>query len=126
MVGDLALLRRMTFKGKHKIQDHWEDTIYHVERQPNAGLSPVFRITPGGNIKGDSENERSQQDVNGCQDCILVVSDDGVPETKVVSTDPEPEGQGNAICVQCVQTTVKLNYWVKTICGWVISLYGHQ
>ena len=27
-VGDVALLKRMAFSGKHKIKDHWEKTIY--------------------------------------------------------------------------------------------------
>ena len=29
-IGDIALLKRTAFKDKHKIQNHWEDTIYHV------------------------------------------------------------------------------------------------
>ena len=41
----MVLLKRIAFKGKHKIQDCWEKTIYHVEGQPHAGLL-VFRITP--------------------------------------------------------------------------------
>ena len=42
-MGDLVLLKRMSFKGKHKIQDHWEKTICIVEGQPYAGML-VFRI----------------------------------------------------------------------------------
>ena len=105
---------------------------------------PVFRITPvagegkvkivhqnllllfGGNTEEDSENEGSQQGVNGPPDCILAVTDDGAPETRVVLTDPEPMGEGGAIHVQCVQTMFKPNYWFKTIWGWVKSLYLHQ
>ena len=34
MVGDKVLLRCTALKGKHKIQDHWEDTIYEVIEQP--------------------------------------------------------------------------------------------
>ena len=34
---------------------------------------------------------------------ILAVSDDDVPETKVVSTDPKTVGEGDAICVQHIQ-----------------------
>ena len=41
----MVLLKRMAFKGKHKIQDHWEKTIYHLEEQPYVGLQ-VVRITP--------------------------------------------------------------------------------
>ena len=44
-VGDMILLKRTAFMGKHKIQDHWEDTVYHVKGQPYAGLL-VFKITP--------------------------------------------------------------------------------
>ena len=38
----MVLLKRTAFKDKHKIQDHMEDNIYHVEWQPFAGLL-VFR-----------------------------------------------------------------------------------
>ena len=41
--GNLFLLKRTAVKGKHKIQDHCEKTIYWVEGQPYVGL-PVFRI----------------------------------------------------------------------------------
>ena len=44
-VGDMVLLKRTAFKGKHNIQYCWEDTLYYVEGQPYAGL-PVFEITP--------------------------------------------------------------------------------
>ena len=30
-MGDKVLLERTVFKGKHEIQDHWEDTVYHIE-----------------------------------------------------------------------------------------------
>ena len=141
-MGDLALLKRMAFKGKHKIQDHWEKTIFHVDGKPYVWLL-VFRITQvagegkvkivhwnwlltyEGNIEEDSENEGSWH-VNGPLDCILAVSDDGVPKTEVLSTDPEPIGEGDAICIQYVQTGFKPNYWVKTIWGWVKALYWHQ
>ena len=42
-VGDKVLLKHTTFKGKHKIQDQWEKTIYEVVEQP-LGELPVFRI----------------------------------------------------------------------------------
>ena len=44
-MGDKVLLKRTAFKGKHMIQNHWEDIIYHVEGLPYAGL-PVFKIIP--------------------------------------------------------------------------------
>ena len=46
MVGDKVLLRQIAFKGKHKIQDHWENTIYEVIEQP-FGKIPVFKIKSG-------------------------------------------------------------------------------
>ena len=118
---DMVLLKRTTFKYKHKIQDHWEGTVYHVEGQPYAGL-PVFKTAPvagegkvknghwnlllpfGGNIEGGLENEGSQQDADRPQDCTSAVSDDGVPGSEVVSTDSKPIGEGDAICVKCVQS----------------------
>ena len=52
-MGDHGLLWRTAFKGKHKIQDHWKDTVYHLKRQPYNGI-PVFRINPvtgGGKVR---------------------------------------------------------------------------
>ena len=34
MIGDKVLLRHTAFKGKHKIQDQWENTAYEVTEQP--------------------------------------------------------------------------------------------
>ena len=42
-VGDKILLKCTAFKGKHKIQDGWENTIYKVIEQP-LGKIPVFKI----------------------------------------------------------------------------------
>ena len=117
-VGDLVFLKRIAFKGKHKIQDNWDKTINWVEGQTYAGL-PVSRIVPVdgegkvkvvhwnlllplcGNVE-DSENEESWQDINGPSYCTQAVSDDVDAETKVVLTNPEPEGKGDAIHVLCV------------------------
>ena len=104
----------MAFKGKHKIWDNWEKTIYQVEGQPYVGLL-VFRIKLvaregmviiahqnllllfRSNIKEDSEKEESQQGVERPPDCILAVSDDEVLESKVVLTDPELKGEGYSV-----------------------------
>ena len=51
MVGDKILLRQTTFKGKHKIQDHWENTIYEVMEQPFEKI-PVFKIKSRGGDDG--------------------------------------------------------------------------
>ena len=32
MVGDKVLLRHTAFKGKHKIQDQWKNTVYELIR----------------------------------------------------------------------------------------------
>ena len=43
MLGGKVLLRHTAFKGKHQIQDHWENTIYEVMEQPFEKI-PVFKI----------------------------------------------------------------------------------
>ena len=47
MIGDQVLLRHTACKGKHKIQDHWEETIYEIVDQPFENI-PVFKIKPWG------------------------------------------------------------------------------
>ena len=79
----------------------------------------VFRITTY------SENKESQEDVNGHPDCIQTVSD-GDAETEIVPKDPEPEGEGDAICVQPVQNEYELYCWVTIIWYWVKSLFWYQ
>ena len=50
MVGDKVVLKCTAFKGKHKIQDRWENTIYEVIEQ-SQGKIPVstFKCTEGDN-----------------------------------------------------------------------------
>ena len=50
-VGDKVLLKHTAFKGKHKIQDRWENTIYEVVEQP-LGKIPVFKIK---SMEGDDK-----------------------------------------------------------------------
>ena len=50
-VGDKVLLKHTAFKGKHKIQDPWENTIYEVIEQP-LGKIPVFKIQT---MEGDNK-----------------------------------------------------------------------
>ena len=47
MIGDKVLLRHTAYKGKHKIPDHWEDTIYEAVQQPFRNM-PVFKIQSWG------------------------------------------------------------------------------
>ena len=56
----------------------------------------------------------------------MAVSDDGVTGAEIVLTDPKPMAEGDVICVQHVQTEEKPNYWIKTVWGWVKSLYKYQ
>ena len=42
-LGFKVLLKCMAFKGKHKIQDRWENKFYEVIEQP-LGKIPVFKI----------------------------------------------------------------------------------
>ena len=62
---------------------------------------------------GGPENEGNQQDVNEPQNCILAVSDDGVPGIEVVFTDLNLSVRVMQFCVQCVWTEEKPNYWIK-------------
>ena len=51
-IGDRVLVRQKAFKGKHKIQDKWEDYTYIVVDQP-AKNTPVFTVQKeeGGRLK---------------------------------------------------------------------------
>ena len=42
-VGDLVLVKQTAWKGRHKIQDRWEDREYQVVDQPTPGI-PVYTI----------------------------------------------------------------------------------
>ena len=60
------------------------------------------------------------------QDSISAVSDNRGLEAEVVSTDPKPVGEGDAIYVQHIQTKEKPNYWTQTVWEWVKALYKCQ
>ena len=45
MIGNTVLLQHTAYKGKHKIQDWWGNTIYEVVGQPFKNM-PVFKIKP--------------------------------------------------------------------------------
>ena len=42
-MGELVLVRKTTWKGKHKIQDRWESDEYQVIGQPTPGI-PVYKV----------------------------------------------------------------------------------
>ena len=42
-VGDLVLVKQTAWKGRHKIQDRWEDREYQVVDQPTTGI-PVYTV----------------------------------------------------------------------------------
>ena len=42
-IGDLVLVKKTTWKGKHKIQDRWESDEHQVIEQPNPGI-PVYKV----------------------------------------------------------------------------------
>ena len=52
-VGDKVLLKHTAFKGKHTIQDRWENTIYEVMEQP-LGKIPVFNVK---SMEGDDKTK---------------------------------------------------------------------
>ena len=90
-VGDKVLLKCTAFKGKHKIQDQWDNTIYEVVEQP-LGKLLVFKIQSmeGDNMKvvhrnlllplsSDPLDQTSEQDIKslvdqtvGTQEIIVV------------------------------------------------------
>ena len=47
MIGDTILWQHTAYKGKHKIQDWWENTIYEVVEQPFNNI-PVFQNQTSG------------------------------------------------------------------------------
>ena len=49
-VDDLVLVKRVAWKGRHKIQNKWEPDEYIVIDQPNKGI-PVYKVKPVGNGK---------------------------------------------------------------------------
>ena len=51
MIGDKVLWKHTAFKGKHNIQDQWQNTIYEVVEQP-LGKLPVFKIQ---SMEGDDK-----------------------------------------------------------------------
>ena len=42
-VGDVVVLRQKNFRGKAKIQDRWDSTLYEVIEIPYPDM-PVFKI----------------------------------------------------------------------------------
>ena len=42
-IGDLVLVKKTAWKGKHKTQDRWESDEYQVIEQPTPGI-PVYRV----------------------------------------------------------------------------------
>ena len=42
-IGDLVLVRKTAWKGKHKIQDKWESDEYQIIWQPNPAI-PVYKV----------------------------------------------------------------------------------
>ena len=42
-IGDLVLVRKTAWKGRHKIQDGWESDEYQVIGHPNPGI-PVYKV----------------------------------------------------------------------------------
>ena len=44
---DTVLLQHTAYKGKHKIQDRWENTAYEIVEHPFKNMT-VFKIKPWG------------------------------------------------------------------------------
>ena len=52
-VGDLILVKQTAWKGRHKIQDRWENREYKVVDQPTPGI-PVYTVKCRGPDKGST------------------------------------------------------------------------
>ena len=120
----------MDFKGKHEIQDHLEKTIYHVEGQLCDRLS-VFRISPAAeegkvklytktcyfSLEATLKGVLRTREANKMSTVLTIASWQfpkmGFQRLKLLLTDPEPESEGDAIHVQCVQAIEKPDYWLK-------------
>ena len=49
-IDDLVLVKRVAWKGRHKIQNKWEPEVYVVLEQPNKSVT-VYKVKPVGNGK---------------------------------------------------------------------------
>ena len=49
-IDDLVLVKRVAWKGRHKIQNKWKPDEYFVVSQPNKNI-PVYRVKPTGEEK---------------------------------------------------------------------------
>ncbi|KAL4233166.1 hypothetical protein ACF0H5_007851 [Mactra antiquata] len=77
-VGDLVLVRRTSFEGKHKIADRYEEEVYTIIEQPKPDI-PVFRVRCG-------DRERTlHRNLLFLLDSVNVVEDE-VMEDEVSST----------------------------------------
>ena len=80
----------------------------------------------GGNTEGDPRNEQNWKDIGHPQDSISADNDNRGSETEVVSADPKPVVEGDAIYIQHIQIEVKLNYWTQFMWNWLKALYECQ
>ena len=97
--GDLVLVRQKAFKGKHKIQDRWENTPYMILEQTRPGL-PVYRVQlQGENAKTRVlhrnmlfpllPNQESEENVETVEDRDENPVEAIIPETTENETDDD-------------------------------------
>ena len=55
-IDDLVLVKRVAWKGRHKIQNKWEPEEYIIVEQPNKSV-PVYKGKPVGNGKESAPQE---------------------------------------------------------------------
>jgi transposase InsO family protein len=67
-VGDKVLVKKVAFKGKHKIEDKWEKDVYVVMEQPNEDI-PVYAV--------QKENKTGKQCFTQCRTCIFALRTNG-------------------------------------------------
>ena len=86
-VDDLVLVKRVAWKGRHKIQNKWEPDEYVVVAQPNKSV-PVYRVKPIGDGK-----ERGLH-----WNLLLPLGIKFVPEIKLESDSDQEEEPELEIC----------------------------
>ena len=114
------MLKCSAFKGKHKIEDKWENTIYEVIEQP-IGKMPVFKVKP---IEGDGKMKVVHQNQ------LLPLFSNASDHTNKLNTESMVDQTVNmhgVIAVDAVTSHVSTRV-VTTACStvWYLPFLNHQ
>ena len=113
-VGDLVLVKQTAWKGRHKIQDKWEDREYQVVDQPTPGI-PVYtvkcltggqtkvlhrnlllplqgRLRQEGETVGEGVTDSEEVEEKAVTPCVDRAPESGPTNTKIPQDDLTPVG----------------------------------